>query len=231
MSPLFDLPRLPVIDMSLFDLGDPWRDQVAAQLDAAAAEFGVFSIVGHGIDAAVIESLSALGPRASLEDNDAALDYTRMLSGLSHKLMAAIGRGLHLGDSFFIDRYTGNATTSLEVLKYPASSPRERTDSGLLSVRHQDEAGGLQVSYQGGWVDVPQVPGALIVSVGDKLAQLSSGRYIAASHRVTHPAGQARTVIPFSFDLSLGTVLEPIPSLRRAHVPAAELPVREASSL
>ena len=28
-------PRLPVIDLSLFDLGDPWRSQVAAQIDAA----------------------------------------------------------------------------------------------------------------------------------------------------------------------------------------------------
>src|SRR5215831_2389457 len=43
-----DKPRLPIVDLSLFELGDPWRDHLAAQLDWAASEFGCFYVVGHG---------------------------------------------------------------------------------------------------------------------------------------------------------------------------------------
>jgi isopenicillin N synthase-like dioxygenase len=56
MSSIADSPRLPVIDLSLFDAGDPWRDHVAAQVDWAASEFGFFYIVGHGIEPGVVDS-------------------------------------------------------------------------------------------------------------------------------------------------------------------------------
>ena len=49
MVSCIELPRLPVIDLSLFDVGYPWRDQVAAQIDAARGEFGFFFLVGQGI--------------------------------------------------------------------------------------------------------------------------------------------------------------------------------------
>jgi len=55
-----DTTRLPIIDLSLFDAGDPWRDHVAAQVDWAASEFGFFYIVGHGIEQEVIDSLLRL---------------------------------------------------------------------------------------------------------------------------------------------------------------------------
>src|SRR6185312_14833272 len=52
-----DAPRLPIIDLSLFDAGDPWRDHLASQVDWAAGTFGFFYVVGHGIDAQLIEAL------------------------------------------------------------------------------------------------------------------------------------------------------------------------------
>src|SRR5690349_22275132 len=52
--------RLPIIDLSLFDVGGTWRDHVAAQVDWAASEFGFFYIVGHGVETGVIDSLVRL---------------------------------------------------------------------------------------------------------------------------------------------------------------------------
>jgi isopenicillin N synthase-like dioxygenase len=52
-----NVPSLPIIDLSLHELGDPWRDHVAAQLDWAAAEFGAFYLVGHGVDTAVTDAV------------------------------------------------------------------------------------------------------------------------------------------------------------------------------
>ncbi len=60
MSSFADTPRLPIIDLSLFDVGGTWRDHVAAQVDWAASEFGFFYIVGHGIETGVIDSLLRL---------------------------------------------------------------------------------------------------------------------------------------------------------------------------
>jgi isopenicillin N synthase-like dioxygenase len=50
----------------------------------------------------------------------------------------------------------------------------EHTDPSLFTVLAQDAIGGLQVRINGGdndgqWVDVPPVPGALLVNVGDVL--------------------------------------------------------------
>ena len=63
MGSSIDPPRLPMIDLSLFELGDPWRDQVAAQIDAASSQFGFFYIVGHGIDTSVVAPLMESGRR------------------------------------------------------------------------------------------------------------------------------------------------------------------------
>jgi isopenicillin N synthase-like dioxygenase len=68
MGSFKDTPRLPIIDLSLFDAGDPWRDHVAAQVDWAASTFGFFYIVGHGVDLALGETLTELSRRFFAQD-------------------------------------------------------------------------------------------------------------------------------------------------------------------
>jgi isopenicillin N synthase-like dioxygenase len=65
------------------------------------------------------------------------------------------------------------------------SSPH--TDWGFLTLIAQDSLG-LQVS--GGvndWIDVPVIPGALVVNAGDYLSLVSSGRVKSPLHRVILP--------------------------------------------
>jgi isopenicillin N synthase-like dioxygenase len=285
---------LPIIDLSLFDVGGTWRDHVAAQVDWAASEFGFFYIVGHGIEPGVIESLVTLsrgffgqgaeakhrihmsrGGRAwrgyfpvggeltsgrpdlkeglyfgeELAEDDervragkplhgrnvfpevpgfreAVLDYMSALTGLGHRLMTSIGRGLRLGDNYFVDRYTGNPTTLFRIFNYPSASTAdargvgEHTDYGLLTLLYQDEVGGLQVKHGSGWIDVPFVPGSFVVNVGDMLERLTSGRYTSALHRVINTAGRSRISMPFFFDPRFDAELRPIagvgpPAIRR----------------
>jgi len=245
MTYFTDVPQLPTIDLSLFEIGNPWRDHVAAQIDWAAAEFGIFRIVNHGVEVALADSLVMLSRRFFLREpvlragqgtvtpagadpgseirlegafiRDAALvppsltaadlqlflqlpgfsdlvrDYMTATTGLAHRLMTSFARGLHLGDNYFIDRFTGGAASQLRIVRrasaVQAVSTRagrtgEVTGQALLTLIAHDELSSLQVEHHGRTIEVAHVPGALICSVGEPLARLTGGRYMAGPYRV-----------------------------------------------
>jgi len=243
-----DTPRLPIIDLSLFDAGDPWREHLAVQVDWAASTFGFFYVVGHGIDAMLVDALmdssrryfkrnrEARCPQCEVpEDADGYYpdlpdvaeivgDYTAALTGLGHKLMATFGRALSLGDSYFVDRYTGEPSVRLRIFNYPpAPTPSgngegqwgvaPHTDDGFLTLVRQDDVGGLQLRHAGLWLDVPYVPDSFVVAIGGQLEHLTSGRYVSALHRVRNHSTRDRLSMPFFFDPAFDAVLAPISGL------------------
>jgi isopenicillin N synthase-like dioxygenase len=268
-----ELPRLPVIDLSLFDLGDPWRDQVAAQIDSASRQFGFFYLVGHGIDTAVIDALmeasrrfsaieKAMPARVAPDDEPATsaasvfgqiqlrevpgfreqvIDYTCALTGLAHKLMSMIARGLLLEDSYFVDRVTGNPSTSLRIFRHPQMGELQAavekragaavTDQGLLTIIRQDRMGGLELKLQDSWIEAPDIPNSLVCTVGASLERLTNGRYVAAAHRIRTSTQGYRLSMPFCFDVGQDAVAEPIDALRGAVAPGAQLHDDTGSSL
>jgi isopenicillin N synthase-like dioxygenase len=139
---------------------------------------------------------------------EATFEYMQALTGLGHRLMSCIGRGLRLGDTYFVDRYTGRPTTLFRVFNYPPAADAgagkwgvdEHTDYGLITLVYQDEVGGLQVKHGSSWIDVPPVPGSFIVTVGDILENLTQGRYPSAVHRVINHPQRSRISMPFFFD-------------------------------
>nr|CAB3465109.1 unnamed protein product [Digitaria exilis] len=63
------------------------------------------------------------------------------------------------------------------------------TDASFLTVPLQDDMGGLQVLVgrgdgRRGWLDVPPLPGALVINIGDLLQLVSNGKYRSVEHRV-----------------------------------------------
>jgi isopenicillin N synthase-like dioxygenase len=157
---------------------------------------------------------------------EAVLEYMRALTALSHELLALAGRGLGVGENYFLDRYTRHPTLLFRIFNYPASPPNatadlrgvgEHTDYGLLTLLYQDDAGGLQVKHaDAGWINVPPVPNSFVINLGDMLERLTAGRYTSALHRVINTSGRSRISMPFFFDPAFDAVLEPIPGVAPA---------------
>lgn len=91
------------------------------------------------------------------------------------------------------------------------------TDSGILTLLHQDATGGLEVlNAAGDWVPAPYIPGSVVVNIGDLMATVSGGRFTATMHRVRAPSvqtpneGFGRFSVPFFFEPGEKCVVEPI---------------------
>lgn len=235
-----ELSRLPAIDLSLFDIGDPWRDHVAAQVDWAAGAYGAFQILGHGIEVGLIDTLLELGgkylhrlPRGERavtdlpEFQDTVREYATTMTGLGHKLMAAMARGLRLDDGFFADHYTGDPATTLRIGGYPVTLagrvPSENSLArGLLTIaKPGGPEGGQQLRFDGEWID-PLLPGALLCYVEPLLERLTHGHYVSVAHRLSLADAQARPPLSFVFAPGPQAVLTPIAAMRPRPVNAGD---------
>ncbi|WP_409330310.1 isopenicillin N synthase family dioxygenase [Trujillonella humicola] len=121
----------------------------------------------------------------------------RELARVSDVLMSCCARALDLPPDFFgprIDR----SVSMLRALYYPDQPepplPGQmragvHSDYGTLTlVTAEPRPGGLQVLDRGGeWVDVPVIPGALMVMIGDLLTEWTGDRWPATLHRVVNP--------------------------------------------
>ncbi|XP_059310134.1 1-aminocyclopropane-1-carboxylate oxidase homolog 1-like [Lycium ferocissimum] len=58
------------------------------------------------------------------------------------------------------------------------------TDGGFLTILLQDQVGGLQVFHERQWFDVPFLPGALIVNIGDLMQLITNDKFKSVHHRV-----------------------------------------------
>ncbi|XP_050370421.1 scopoletin 8-hydroxylase [Argentina anserina] len=95
------------------------------------------------------------------------------------------------------------------------------SDMGTLTVLLQDGIGGLYVKVEdymnagkkGEWIEIPPVPGALVINVGDTLQIISNGKYKSAEHRVRTTSGQSRVSIPIFCTPNPTEMIGPLPEL------------------
>ncbi|KAL0774644.1 hypothetical protein Bca101_039796 [Brassica carinata] len=81
-------------------------------------------------------------------------------------------------------------------------------DRSFLTILLQDHIGGLQVLQDGCWVDVPPVPGALLINLGDFLQLITNDKFLSVEHRVLANRGDEPRVSVASF------FVHPLPSFR-----------------
>jgi isopenicillin N synthase-like dioxygenase len=136
---------------------------------------------------------------------ETVIEYMAAMTGLGHRVMAAIAVSLELPEDYFAARYTTDPFTLFRIFNYPPGDGTswgvgEHTDYGLLTILKQDASGGLQVKSQREWIDAVPIPGTFVCNIGDMLDRLTGGRYRSTPHRVVGTRSVDRLSWPFFFD-------------------------------
>jgi isopenicillin N synthase-like dioxygenase len=135
----------------------------------------------------------------------------------------AVGRGLLRGfamalgraaDSF--DHLVVAPPSQLRLVHYPWQPEAEdapgigaHTDYECFTLLLATGPGLEVMDGSGTWVDVPPVPGALVVNIGDMMEFWSGGAFVATSHRVRKVA-EERYSFPLFFALDYDVELAPL---------------------
>ena len=124
--------------------------------------------------------------------------YYRGMEELATTLMRIFAMALGMDAHYFDDKIDRHIT-NFSMLHYPPQHdpplPGQlragaHTDYGSLTIVKPDGAeGGLQVrAKDGSWLDVPHVPDAFVVNLGDLMAEWTNDRWVSTLHRVVNPS-------------------------------------------
>ena len=148
------------------------------------------------------------------------LDWIDRLSGVAHRLLHEILAAIGAPADFYDDAFAGHPHTNLKLIRYPGRAPQGddqgvgvHKDYGFLTLLLTDGVGGLQVEQlDGGFQDVPYVPGAFVVNLGELLEVATDGYLKATNHRVVSPPGaRERFSAPFFYNPRLDARIAPLP--------------------
>ncbi|MDH6123819.1 2-oxoglutarate and iron-dependent oxygenase domain-containing protein [Kitasatospora sp. GP82] len=145
---------------------------------------------------------------------------------LLHELLAAIGAE----PDFYDYAFAGHPHLRLKLVRYPGTAPDgagqgvgSHKDYGFITLLLQDQVGGLQVERpDGSYLEVPPMPGAFVVNLGELLEVATDGYLKATSHRVVSPPGaRERFSVPFFYNPRLDAHIKPLDFPSAQHAPGA----------
>ncbi|CAN1133551.1 Protein DMR6-LIKE OXYGENASE 1 [Linum perenne] len=159
--------------------------------------------------------------RLRILHREACEQYAREVEKLAYRVLELIASSLGLKperlNGFFKDQ-----TSFVRLNHYPpcpvphlALGVGRHKDAGALTVLAQDDVGGLEVKRKSDeeWVYVQPTPDAYIVNVGDIVQVWSNEAYESVEHRVMVNSERERFSIPFFFNPSHYTVVQPLEEL------------------
>ncbi|OWM78222.1 gibberellin 3-beta-dioxygenase 1-like [Punica granatum] len=179
-----------------------------------------FTIVGSPL-----EHAQQLWPHDYTGFCDVIREYKKEMKKLAGRLMWLVLGSLGISKEDL--KWAGprgdfsGAAAALQLNSYPACPDPDRamglgvhTDSTLLTILLQNNTSGLQVLKEGsGWINVPPIPGALVINLGDMLQILSNGLYQSVPHRAVVNRTQQRLSIAYLYGPPDSVLISPIPKL------------------
>lgn len=103
------------------------------------------------------------------------LEYTKQVMTLGEFLFEILSEALGLDPNHLNEMDCSKGMLMLNHYYPPCPEPdltlgaTQHSDSSFLTVLLPDQIEGLQVNREGYWYDVPHVPSALIINIGDLL--------------------------------------------------------------
>lgn len=154
-------------------------------------------------------------PAALPELKPALLAWQTKATAVAIRLLKAFALSLDQAEDAFDPIYEDEPNHRMKIVRYPGRDATgddqgvgAHKDGGFLTLLLQDENKGLQVEYDGSWINVDPLPDTLVVNIGELLELASNGYLKATVHRVvTPPAGVERISVPFFFSARLDATI------------------------
>ncbi|KMT16656.1 hypothetical protein BVRB_3g049420 [Beta vulgaris subsp. vulgaris] len=152
---------------------------------------------------------------------DIMFEYSKRVTKLCHTLFELISGALGLSPNHLNDMDCAEHLMLLGHYYPPCPEPDvaigfgKHADNDVLTVLIQDQVGGLQVWHQDQLVDVPHIPGALVINTGDLLQLITNDKIKSVYHRVKSTNVGPRT--------SVAAFFKPQPTNTRDYGPIKEL--------
>lgn len=175
-------------------------------------------------------------PDAPAGFQDAWRAYYREMEHLAARIMQVFAVALKLEADFFAP-FIDAPVSALRALNYPAQSRPPKADQ-LRAGAHSDygsltillpQAGsrGLEIfTPQGNWREVPTVPGAFIINIGDLMARWTNDRWVSTLHRVVNrDTCTTRQSLAYFHQPNWSADIRCLPSCRQDGVPEKYQPV------
>jgi isopenicillin N synthase-like dioxygenase len=124
--------------------------------------------------------------------------YYRALEDLAARIMKLFAAALTLPEDYF-ESMIDHPVSAMRALNYPEQSVAPQpgqlragahSDYGSLTILlPQEGSKGLQIERpDGSWLDVPPIPGAFVINIGDLMQRWTNDRWVSTVHRVANPA-------------------------------------------
>ncbi|KAL4445389.1 hypothetical protein ABPG77_011214 [Micractinium sp. CCAP 211/92] len=141
--------------------------------------------------------------------------YWEAVGQLGGRLLRLLALSLNLPAEYFAPFFT-RPMLFLRPLHY--SAEKSNVSDGLFGAgAHTDYEPGLQICTDGAtWRDVPPLPGAFIVNLGDMLGRWTNGRYRSTLHRVINTTGRERYSMAYFFEPNFDARVEALPQCLEA---------------
>lgn len=186
-------------------------------------------------------------PAAAPGLRSALVAYFAEVRRVAHLLTDVFALALGLPEGWFAAS-TDHSTDTLRVVHYETApgdpEPAEgqvgmgaHSDYGICTVLYADPVPGLQiVGPDHAWHDVMPVPGALLVNLGDLLAEWTNDRWRSTIHRVVPPARlpdrvNRRRSAAFFHDGNFDALISCLPTCTDESHPPKYAPVRAGEHL
>ncbi|CAN1796129.1 1-aminocyclopropane-1-carboxylate oxidase homolog 1 [Linum perenne] len=174
----------PVIDLAGVHQDPVKRKQMVEKIRDASGSWGFFQIVNHGVPKNIQEDMTSgvrnffdldLEQKKDYYARDIVPKYSAEMARVGDLLFQLLSEALGLESNYLKEIDCVEAMGYAYHYYPPCPQPElalgcvHHTDIDFLTVILQDQVGGLQVLRHNSWIDVPYVPGALVVNIGDML--------------------------------------------------------------